>query len=96
MLDVACVGVLCADVLVKPVDRLPDKGKLALVDELTMKVGGCAANAAIDLARMGVSASVITQVGDDGFGRFLSQTLEAEHVDTTGLGLNPSVATSAS
>ena len=96
MLDVACVGVLCADVLVKPVDKLPPKGKLQLVSDIQMKLGGCAANAAIDLAHLGLQSAVITQVGDDGFGRFLRETLSSEGVDISGLHLAPGVATSAS
>ena len=41
--DVACVGVSCADVLAKPVNRMPEKGRLDLVDEMHMRIGGCAA-----------------------------------------------------
>lgn len=46
--DVACVGILCVDVLVKPVDRVPEKGKVELIDQEQIQVGGCTPNAAIN------------------------------------------------
>lgn len=84
-LDVVCVGVICADIMVRTVDRLPERGKLALVDELSMHIGGCAANAAIDLARLGAGTAILGRIGADGFGSFLSAALEHEGVDTRGL-----------
>lgn len=94
--DVACVGISCADVLAKPVDKLPDRGKLGLVDELLMKMGGCASNAAIDLAKIGMKAAFVGKLGDDGFGRFILDRFSAEKVDISGVKKDPSVPTSAS
>lgn len=96
MPEVACVGVLCADALAKPVDSLPKKGKLELVKNLQLEIGGCAANAAIDLAKMGIDTALVGKIGDDGFGRFLSDTLKREKVDISGLKVDRSVPTSAS
>lgn len=96
MFEVACVGILCADVLAKPVDKLPEKGKLNLIDKLQMQVGGCASNAAIDLAKIGVNVTMVGKVGDDGFGKFLTETLKAEKVNISGLVIDKSVQTSAS
>lgn len=96
MFEVACVGILCADVLSKPVDRLPEKGKLGLIDQLQLQIGGCAANAAIDLAKVGIKTVIIGKVGDDGFGKYLRDTLKAEDVDISGLKIDRNVATSAS
>jgi len=47
--------------------------------------GGGPANVAVGLARLGVSAGFIGKVGDDPFGEFLRHTIEAEHVDVSGL-----------
>jgi sugar/nucleoside kinase (ribokinase family) len=96
MPDVTCVGISCADVLVKPISRFPERGKLDLVEELTLQAGGCALNAAIDLAKLGVSTAIITKVGNDGFGRYLRSTLQDAGVDTRGLRVDPSTSTSAS
>jgi sugar/nucleoside kinase (ribokinase family) len=71
--------------MVRPVDNLPERGKLALVNELSMHIGGCAANASIDMARLGTKAAILGRIGADGFGSFLSAALEHEGVNTKGL-----------
>ena len=96
MADIACVGILCADVLAKPVETLPGKGLLTMVDRLQLDIGGCAANAAIDLARLGVSASLFGRIGRDDFGTYLTDRLGKEGVDTRNLSVDPDVPTSAS
>ena len=96
MFEVACVGILCADVLAKPVDKLPEKGKLEVIDTLQLQVGGCATNAAIGLSKMGIKTALIGKVGDDGFGRFLQEVLKSKKVDISGLKVDGGVPTSAS
>ena len=96
MADIVCVGILVADVLGKPVDSLPEIGNLALVDKMSLQIGGCAANVVIDLARLGINTSVIGKIGDDNFGKFLLDTLNSEKVDISGLKVDKNVSTSAS
>lgn len=96
MYEVACLGILCADVLGKPVDRLPEHGKLELIDKLQLGIGGCAANVSVDLSRIGIDTAIIGKVGDDGFGRFITGFLQDEKVDVTGLKVDKTVQTSAS
>lgn len=95
MVDVACLGILCADLLGRPIDALPSRGRLGLVDQMSLHVGGCAANTGIDLVRLGVSTSVLGKVGSDGLGDFVFAALEREGVGTTGLRRDPEVSTSA-
>ena len=47
--------------------------------------GGAPANVAVGLARLGVSAGFMGQVGDDAFGHFLAQTLRENKVEVTAL-----------
>jgi len=47
--------------------------------------GGAPANVAVGLARLGVSAGFLGQVGDDAFGHFLAQTLRENNVDVSAL-----------
>jgi fructokinase len=47
--------------------------------------GGAPANVAVGLARLGVSAAFMGQVGEDAFGHFLGQTLQDNHVDISAL-----------
>lgn len=96
MVEIACVGILCMDALAKPVDMLPAKGKLKLVDNITLQIGGCAANVSISLAKIGLQVSVIGKIGNDRLGQILLDTLRTENVEMKGLKVDPSVSTSAS
>jgi len=64
------------------------------VDELVLNIGGGAANTAVDLARLGITATIRARVGDDIFGRFATETLRAHNVDTSALKIDPELATS--
>jgi len=55
--------------------------------------GGAPANVAVGLARLGVSAAFMGQVGDDAFGHFLGQTLQDNHVDVSALRFSESART---
>src|ERR1700722_6766913 len=65
MADVGCAGILVADTFCGPMRALPAEGELVAVDAMPIKVGGCAANVAIDVARQGFDAEVIGCVGPD-------------------------------
>jgi sugar/nucleoside kinase (ribokinase family) len=95
MPDVVCLGILVADVLGRPIESLPPRGKLALVDEIELHIGGCAANVSIDLSRLGFSTAVLGMVGNDGFGDFVVRTLEAAGVDAGGVVRTDAAHTSA-
>jgi len=96
MYDVACIGILVADIIAKPVKQMPKRGKLTLVENLNLFTGGSAANAAIDLAKIGQKVTIIGKVGQDGFGDFLKASLRDVGVDTSGLITSYEVGTSAS
>ncbi len=96
MPDIACLGVLVADLLARPVDGLPPKGRLGLVDRMELHVGGNAANTGIDLARLGVSVATLGKVGADGLGDFMVRTLKDAGVDIRGIARDPTVGTSGS
>lgn len=91
---VVCAGVVVADHLSTPIDRLPAAGELVAADELVLNIGGCAANTAMALAKLGVSVAICGKVGDDAFGRFVADTLAGAGVDVRGLAVDPRHATS--
>jgi sugar/nucleoside kinase (ribokinase family) len=91
---VVCAGVVVADHLCTPISHLPAAGELVTADELVLNIGGCASNAAMDLARLGVRAAVCGKIGNDVFGRFVSETLVAHGVDVSALTIDPTRATS--
>lgn len=81
--DCLSVGLLVADHLCAPIARLPKSGELVLTDHLLLNIGGCASNAAMDLARLGVNVGIIGCVGKDAFGRFILETLRERGIDTS-------------
>jgi 2-dehydro-3-deoxygluconokinase len=57
--------------------------------------GGDTSNAIIACARQGVPSGYITGVGDDQFGRMLTDLWHREEVDTSGVSVDPSAHTAA-
>lgn len=93
-IDVLCVGILVYDVMGKPIDEIPEWGRLSLFDQVEHHVGGCAANTGIDLAVMGARTAICGCVGRDGGGMFIRNTLERKGLDVSGLVEADGVATS--
>jgi sugar/nucleoside kinase (ribokinase family) len=84
--DVLCAGILVADLFVPPLQRLPREGELLKVDRMLLDTGGCAANTATDLARLGVRAGVAGRVGADSFGDFIRADLGRKGIaDVSGI-----------
>jgi sugar/nucleoside kinase (ribokinase family) len=91
---VVCAGVLVADHLCTPITHVPAAGELVQADELVLNIGGCASNAAIVLAKLGVGAAICGKVGSDVLGRFVADSLVSHGVDVSALAVDPSLATS--
>jgi sugar/nucleoside kinase (ribokinase family) len=83
--ELVSVGVVCADVMVRPVDTVPQRGTLGLVPKLEMHLGGLAAVTASAFCQLGGKAAFIGRVGRDGFGDYLVSTLQNNGVDVTGV-----------
>jgi sugar/nucleoside kinase (ribokinase family) len=92
---IACLGIMVADVVAKPLKAMPERGKLVLVDEMSLHTGGCAINAATALARLGLPVEVIGKVGADQFGDFLLTELQQRHIGKRGVSRHPTIGTSA-
>ena len=85
LMDVFCLGIFVADVLAKPIEKIPERGKLELFDKMELHTGGCANNSSIGLARLGISAGAMGKVGTDGLGDFVLRSLNEDYVDTRGI-----------
>lgn len=96
MFDVACIGILVADAICKPVTALPERGKLQPIDSIKLYNGGCAMSAAVDLAILGSKSAMIGKIGNDGFGTYLKSVLEQSGVNIDGLVVEDGADTSAS
>ena len=67
--------ILVADLVVPPLTALPESGHVLATDDFLLDSGGCAANTAIDLTRLGYSPAVLGRVGSDWFGDFVVDDL---------------------
>jgi sugar/nucleoside kinase (ribokinase family) len=92
---ILCIGQLVADVVARPVDRLPDRGHTDVVEELALVAGGCAANTAAVLAKLGAHSHAVGVVGMDRFGDVVLAELIDYRVDVSGVVRHPSAPTSA-
>ena len=94
-LDVITFGVVCADVMARPVSATPEPGELAFVSTIEVHLGGLAGATAIALSKLGAKTGVIACVGEDGFGDYLVNTMSAEGVDVSRVRRHPDSNTSA-
>jgi sugar/nucleoside kinase (ribokinase family) len=92
--EVLCAGIVVADHVCTPIDHLPAAGELVMADRLLLTIGGCAANVAVDLAKMGVAASVVGRIGGDVFGRIVADMLREARVDVSALQVSTGADTS--
>ena len=94
-MDVLCLGILVADVVAKPIEEMPGKGRLQLVNAMELHTGGCASNTGYALSKLGVSTGLMGKVGTDGFGDFFVNYMKDSGLDTRGIRRTSSVNTSA-
>ena len=95
MAEVTCVGNIVADVVGRPIDALPERGRLLPVERIGLFPGGCGANTATGLAKLGIETALIGKIGNDGFGDFMAAHFEKAGLDLGGLERDAHAATSA-
>lgn len=95
-LDCLCAGIVVADHVCEPIDRLPASGELVLTAGTTITIGGCAANVSVDLVRCGRSVEFAGVVGDDPLGEFSTRFLTDAGVGLDSLVVSQERPTSAS
>jgi argininosuccinate lyase len=72
---VTVIGCVQVDLVMTPVPDLPHGGGTLFVDEMSLRVGGAGANAALALAEAGVRPRLIGCIGDDRLGRWMLDEL---------------------
>jgi fructokinase len=90
MTDVLCIGELL-------VEFVADTSNVSLSRSpgFIKAPGGAPANVAVALSRLGIDTGFMGKVGDDPFGLFLQECLEADNVDTTTLYRDAAARTTA-
>jgi 2-dehydro-3-deoxygluconokinase len=68
-------------------------GPLEDAETFRRSVAGAELNVALGLANRGIETSLLTRVGDDGFGRYLTSFVERHGVDVSGIEIDDDRAT---
>ena len=93
-MDVACVGILVADIFASPIPRLPGEGELTTTSGFVTSVGGCAANVAVALRILGSTVTIAGKVGTDMFGDFVISDLRRHGIGVEHIRRTPNQSTS--
>jgi sugar/nucleoside kinase (ribokinase family) len=93
---VVALGVHVVDVLVRPVEEIPEGQGGALVEEIRITPAGSAGGTAITLAKLGADVQSAGAIGQDELGEVLLELLGHFGVDTSLLVRRQDVQTSAS
>jgi sugar/nucleoside kinase (ribokinase family) len=90
------MGVHVLDVLVRPVEAIPEGQGGALVEEIRITAAGSAGGTALTLAKLGARTYSAGAIGSDAVGEMLTGLLERGGIDTSHLVRRNDVQTSAS
>jgi 5-dehydro-2-deoxygluconokinase len=82
--DLACLGRLAVDLYAQQVGA-----PLEDVASFAKYLGGSSANIAFGVARLGLRAAMVSRVGDEQMGRFLTDTLAREGCDVSQIQVDP-------
>ncbi|MEU2336864.1 carbohydrate kinase family protein [Streptomyces sp. NPDC013172] len=93
---VVTMGVHVLDVLVRPVDAIPEGQGATLVEDIRMTAAGTAAGTALSLAKLGATVQTTGAIGTDATGDMLVQLLRRAGIDTEFLVRRVDTGTSAS
>lgn len=80
--NVVTMGVHVLDVLVRPVEEIPERQGATLVEDIRMTAAGTAAGTALTLAKLGASVRTAGAIGTDPTGDLLTQLLDKAGIDT--------------
>ena len=95
-MKVVALGVHVVDVLVRPVQEIPEGQGGALVEQIAITPAGPAGGTAVTLAKLGAEVACAGAIGADPLGEVLISLLSRFGIDTTGLLVRDGVQTSAS
>ena len=93
-IDLLVLGDANPDLILHGGEVVPAFGQAEhLVDDARLTMGGSGAILACGAAKLGLRVAICALIGDDLFGRFVREGLDAAGVDTTGLSTDEAVAT---
>ena len=80
--DIACVGNAVMDIVVRYAHDIPPPDAARHVEGISARLGGCAANTAMAVSRVGARAALVSRLGRDHPGAAILETLRAAGVET--------------
>ncbi|MEN4478839.1 carbohydrate kinase family protein [Mycolicibacterium cosmeticum] len=95
-MKVITMGAHILDVLVRPVDAIPEGQQTALVEDIRVAAAGTAAGTALTLAKLGATVRTAGAIGTDAPGDLLLTLLGRAGIDTTLVVRKPDLPTSMS
>ncbi|MGW2566287.1 carbohydrate kinase family protein [Streptomyces sp. NPDC001537] len=95
-MKVVTMGVHVLDVLVRPVEEIPEGQGATLVDDIRMTAAGTAGGTALTLAKLGAEVRTAGAIGNDPTGDMLVHLLDRAGIDTGLLVRRTDTSTSAS
>lgn len=87
--NILVVGSFMMD-LIASTRRAPNSGETVVGLKFQTAPGGKGANQAVQCARLGAHVTMVGQVGDDAFGRIMTDTAAASGVDVSHVSVDPS------
>ena len=82
--DLACLGRLAVDLYAEQFGSALEDAR-----SMAMYLGGSSANLAFGVARLGLRSAMVSRVGNEQMGRFLTKTLQANGCDTSQVQVDP-------
>ena len=95
-MDIITMGVHVLDVLVRPVEAIPEGQGGQLVEEIRATAAGTAGGTALTLAKLGADVRTAGAIGTDPIGDLLLELLQRQGIDTSLLLRREDVQTSSS
>lgn len=80
--DVLVIGEINVDLIVRGGDLWPELGQEKIVEDATLTIGSSSAIFACQAAKLGLTTAFIGKAGDDEFGRYMTQELAVQGVET--------------
>ena len=80
--DVLAIGELNVDLILDQIQKFPEIGKEIIADKMNIALGSSSAIFASNLSTLGSKVSFVGQLGQDQFGDFVIECLEAQGVNT--------------
>lgn len=95
-MNIISLGATILDVLLRPVESIPDGQSAALVEQIRFSPAGSAAGTSLTLAKLGATVRVAGAIGTDPIGDLMISMLNRYGIDTALLVRRDGVQTSAS